>query len=407
MKKNGHSSAILVPDARGWRVRVAGGEGQALATLDEAIAAVPAGARLELALPCHSVLLERHKLPAIDRAELADMLQLQLEKTLPFPVDEVSHGFEVLGQDENESTVLSVAASHAELDQICAPLRDQGRLPERITLNALRVASNCPRDEIVLAAWPEQEQLVVAIVCEGKLSWAQTVHSLEADAVISELPGLLITAEIEGVNTAFKSVRLSPECAHLEPAFAEHFQRPVEPLGDTSEAPQELDLLPASWQYEAQRRERGEKLKQNLLLTAVLYLVLIAGAFAYLAWMKNQARKLQVELSQLEPKYRDIQRQEDRWNAFRSVNSKERFAAEVMHQLVKHWGKNEKLQFTSFTSSPSSWMLEGEGTSDGHFELSQRLKKATELTDEFDLTFPPTTSLKDDRIKFKIEGRPR
>src|SRR5687768_2343779 len=198
MKKNGHSSALLVPDARGWRVRVTGAEDQALATLDEAIAAVPAGARLELALPCHSVLLERHKLPATDRAELADMLQLQLEKTLPFPVDEVSHGFEVLDQEENESTVLSVAASHAELDQICAPLRNQGRLPERITLNAMRVASNCPRDEIVLAVWPEQEQLVVAIVCEGKLSWAQAIPSLEADAVLAELPGLLISAEIEG-----------------------------------------------------------------------------------------------------------------------------------------------------------------------------------------------------------------
>src|SRR6188768_1629861 len=115
MKKNGYSSALLVPDARGWRVRVAGGEGQALATLDEAIAAVPAGARLELAWPCHSVLLERHKLPATDRAELADMLQLQLEKTLPFPVEEVSHGFEVLGQEENESTILAIAAHHSQL----------------------------------------------------------------------------------------------------------------------------------------------------------------------------------------------------------------------------------------------------------------------------------------------------
>ena len=135
MKKNGFSNALLMPDAHGWRVRIPGGEDKALATLDEAIEAVPSGAHLELALPWNSVLLERHKFPATDRAELADMLQLQLEKTLPFPVEDVSHGFEVLGQDENESTVLSVAAPHAQLDQICAPLRNHGRLPERITLN--------------------------------------------------------------------------------------------------------------------------------------------------------------------------------------------------------------------------------------------------------------------------------
>src|SRR5688572_5325658 len=215
MKKNGTSTALLVPDGRGWRVQIAGGEDQALPTMDEAVAKVPAGARVELALPCHSVLLERHKFPATDRAELADMLQLQLEKTLPFSVDEVSHGFQVLGQEENESTVLSVAASHAELDQLCAPLRNVGRVPELITLNALRLAASCPKDEVVLAVWPEQEQLVVAIVCEGKLSWAQVIPSLEPDVVLAELPGLLITAELEGVNTDFSTLRISPECAQL------------------------------------------------------------------------------------------------------------------------------------------------------------------------------------------------
>src|SRR6478752_7447633 len=175
MKKNGTSNAILVPDGRGWRVRIEGGEDQTVLTLDDAIAVVPANAHVELALPCNSVLLERHKFPATDRAELADMLQLQLEKTLPFPVEEVSHGFQVLGQEENESTVLSVAASHAQLDQLCATLRSNGRLPERITLNALRLAANCPKEDSVLAVWPEQEHLVVAIVCEGKLSWAQVI----------------------------------------------------------------------------------------------------------------------------------------------------------------------------------------------------------------------------------------
>jgi hypothetical protein len=74
MKKNGTSNAILVPDGRGWRVRIEGGEDQTLLTLDDAIAVVPANAHVELALPCNSVLLERHKFPATDRAELADIV---------------------------------------------------------------------------------------------------------------------------------------------------------------------------------------------------------------------------------------------------------------------------------------------------------------------------------------------
>lgn len=406
MKKNGHSSALLVPDARGWKVRVPGGTDQALPTLDEAIAAVPAGAHLELALPCHSVLLERHKLPALDRAELADMLQLQLEKTLPFPVDEVSHGFEVLGQDENESTVLSVAASHAQLDQLCAPLRSHGRLPERITLNAMRLASGCPADETVLALWPEQEQLVVAIVCEGKLSWAQVIPSMEADAILAELPGLLITAEIEGVRTDFTSLRISPECAHLEPSLAAQFQQPIQPLADPSEAKQELDLLPASWQNEARQQERTERLKQNLLLAAVVYLVLVAGAFGFLAWTKNKAQKLQREFALMEPQYRGIQQQEERWNALGAAVVPERFAVEVMHQLTKSRMGNENLQFTSFTYTSKEWVLRGEGTTDAHFEFSQQLKKNEELINHFTLQFPNPTNIKDDRASFTITGKP-
>jgi hypothetical protein len=351
--------------------------------------------------------MKRSRRPATDRAELADMLQLQLEKTLPFSVDEVSHGFEVLGQEENESTVLSVAASHAELDQLCAPLRNHGRLPERITLNALRVASTCPKEETVLAAWPEQEHLVVAIVCEGKLSWAQVIPSVDAETVLAELPGLLITAELEGVNTDFASIRLSPECAHLEPSLQSQFGRPVQPLVESAQATPDLDLLPASWQDEARRRDRGEKLKQNLLLAAVVYLLLVAGAFGYLAWTKNKARKTQVELASLEPKYRDITRQNERWKTLAGAIDPARFAVEVLHQLTKSRGGNENVQFTGFTYTPREWVLKGEGTTDGHFDFSQQLKKNTELLDTFEVTFPNPTNIKDEKASFIITGKPR
>ena len=65
-------------------------------TLGEAAAALPLNVAVRLALPCQAALLERLKLPATDREELAGMVQLQLEKTLPYPVEEVSSDFEVI-----------------------------------------------------------------------------------------------------------------------------------------------------------------------------------------------------------------------------------------------------------------------------------------------------------------------
>ncbi len=406
MKKTGITHALLLPDARGWRLRLGTGEDRILPTLGEAMAGVPASAHLELALPCQAVLLERHKLPATDRTELADMLNLQLEKTLPFPVEDVSHGFEVLGQEENESTILSVTAHHAQLDRICAPLRARGRLPERISLLAQRIAAACPVEETTLALWPEQDQLVAAIVTRGQLAWAQPLSSLDATTVLDELPGLLISAELDGVPTTFTHIRLAQGCSDLEPVLVQHFGKQVLPLADTSEAQSGLDLLPASWQHAAHSRERGEKLKQNLLLAAVVYLLLVAGAFIYLAVMKRKVQTVLAEVAAVKPRYDGMAKQQGRWDALAPAVEPGRFTAEVMHLLHKNWEKSAQLQFTSFTFSPREWIVKGEATTDAHFEFMQRLKKEKEL-DGFDVSYPPYQTLKDDKVSFSITGKPR
>jgi len=406
MKHNGATSAFLGPDVHGWRMHVGSGAEQNVATLGEAIAALPADAHIELALPCQSVLIERHKLPSTDGAELADMLQLQLEKTLPYPIDDVSHGFEILTQDEKESTVLTFAASRAQLDLLCAPLRESGRIPERITLHALRVASSCPENGTFLALWPEQEQTVCAIVSDGKLAWAQPVPSLVPDAVLAELPGLLLAAELQGVSVDFSEIRIASQDEALREPLASQFGKPVVPLGELSKAKSSLDLLPSSWRAEVRSRARSDNLKQNLLIAGVTYLVVIALAFGYLAWMKHKVQNAQAELEAMKPRFTGIEKQMERWNALAPVLEPNRYAVEVLHQLVKAWGANEKLQFTSFNFGPREWIAKGEATTDARFELVTRLKKSAEL-DSFELQFPPEQPLKDDRVTFIITGKPK
>lgn len=415
MKQNGTINALLTPEAHGWRLHISGGEDRTVPTLGEAIAAIPATADLELALPCQSVLLERHKLPATERGELADMLQLQLEKTLPFPVEDVSHGFEILSQQENESTILSVTASHSQLDQLCAPLRENGRVPAHISLHALRIASGCPADETTLVLWPEQEQTVVAIVAGGKLAWAQPIAALDAGTVLGELPGLLISAELDGVPSDFTTIRVAKGCEALSDPLAAHFQKNVESLGDATIAQPGLDLLPAAWKQAARSRHRGEKLKQNLLTAAVVYLLLVAAAFIYLAWTKRQVQKAQQQVADTAPRYAGIAKQIARWAALTPAVEPDRYIIEVMHLLIRDLGKAKEtqpgldLKFTSFTFNPREWIVKGEGTTDSHFEFTQQLKKDTELTDRWEMPTPtpPYTPLKDDRVSFTITGKPR
>lgn len=406
MKQNGATSACLAPDAHGWRLSFGDGDGQSIATLGDALAAVPAGTHIELALPCQSVLIERHKLPSTDRAEMADMLQLQLEKTLPYPMEDVSHGFEILGQDENESTVLTFAASRAQLDALCAPLREKGRLPERITLQALRVAASCPEKGVILALWPEQGQTACAIVADGKLAWAQPVAALDTEAVVAELPGLLLAAELQGVPADFSEIRTTGAPAGLDDALAAHFAKPVLPLGALSPAKAALDLLPAAWHAEIRRQERGTRLKQNLLTAGAVWLVLAALALGHVAWLSHQAQEATREHDRMKPRFADIEKQMGRWDSLAPVLDPNRYVVEVIHQLARAWQKNENLQFTSLRFSTREWTAKGEATTDARYDLVTRLKKNKDF-DAYELQYPPETPLKDDRFQFMIIGKPR
>ena len=406
MKQNGATPAFLGPDAHGWRVSVGGGAEQSVATLGDAIAALPADSTIELALPCQAVLIERHKLPSTDSAELADMLQLQLEKTLPYPLEDVSHGFEILSQNESESTVLTFAASRAQLDTLCAPLREKGRVPARITLQALRVAASCPDTGTILALWPEQGQTACAIITDGKLAWAQPIPGLTPDAVLSDLPGLLLSAELQGVPTDFSEIRIAGETDGLAAALTEQFGKTVAPLGALPGAKSALDLLPPAWHAELRRRERGDSLKQNLLIAGVVWLVLIAGAFGYLAWLNHRVQNTQREHDAMKPRFASIEKQMSRWDSLAPVLDPRRSIVEVLHQLTKAWQQNEKLQFTSFTFGPREWIAKGEGTTDARFALVTRLKASKEL-ESFEMQFPPEQPLKDERISFIITGKPR
>jgi len=406
MKHKAPSVVLLSPDAHGWRVNAAGGTERNVATLGDAIAALPANTHIELALPCQAVIIERHKLPTTDSTELADMLQLQLEKTLPYPLDDVSHGFEVLSQAENESTVLTIAASRAQLDELCAPLREKGQTPVRITLQALRVTAACPETGNILALWPEQEQTVCAIISEGKLAWAQPIVGLSEEAVLSELPGLLLAAELAGAPADFSEIRINEEALELGQALTAQFGKPVVHLGELPAPKSALDLLPETWRAEVRRQERGDSLKQNLLIAAVIYLLLVAAAFGYLAWLKRQVTVAQREHDSMKPRFASIEKQMTRWDSLAPAVEPRRYIVEVVHQLSKAWQQSDKLQFTSFTFSPREWVLKGEGTTDARFELVTRLKQDKEL-DAFELQFPPEQPLKDERISFVVTGKPR
>ena len=400
MKKASATAALITPDLDGWRVA-----GRKFATLAEAVASVPAPGRLHLALPCQDVLLERIKLPSTDRAELTGMLQLQLEKTLPYPVEEVSSDFQVLGEGENESTLLSVAAHSGQLGDLCQPMREAARLPEKITLFAMHVAAACPADEVVLAIYPEQGKLVAAIVENRKLGWAQTFPGTDAETLTEELPRLLLPAELDGVPTNFSSIRLASDLEPLAEPLREFFGLPVELVSLDGPMPEPAgNLLPPAWQADAKRHERSDRLRQQLLTGAVIWLLLVAAAFIYLAWLKRQEQKIAAELAAARPQLEYITSREARWNTLSPAVSPGRYTVELLYQLHKNL-PNPEVKITELDQQLSQWKVTGEAPSAAlAVEFVEKLKNEKELAG-WQINAGPPSILPNEHAQFSVFGK--
>lgn len=406
MKKPGRSSTALVfPAASGWRVRTPTGQMHSVQALDEAAAALPAGAQVHLALPCTNALLERMTLPSIDREELSGMVLLQLEKTLPYPVEEVSSDFDVIRQADSESTLLSFVANHSELDRLCEPLRNKALVPQKVTIYAQHVAATCPIDETVLCIWPEDNQLVVAVCEHGKLGYAQTLSHTDPATVTTELPAVLLRADMEGVPTDFTRVRIEQGCGGLRDQVAGLLGKPVDVFSFEETLPEpKTNLVPAPWIEERRRLQSSGQLKGRLQVVAMIYLVAVAVACLYLAWIKRKVQTLDMQIAATQPLVEFQTSRQAKWQDLAPALDPGRSAVEVLNLLFTNLPSNE-VKFTLFEFGPKSFKIECEAPSANMWtEFTDKLRKEAGLG-VYKIESPPPQILNDGRVKFTIFGR--
>lgn len=405
MKKPGASFALLMPDAHGWKLRLPGGGVQSGKTIEDVAGTLSASDPVHLALPCNAALIERIKLPSTNREELAGMLQLQLEKTLPYPIEEASNDFDVIHQEENESTLLSISANNLQLDRLCEPLRNRARLPEKVTVYAMHVAATCPADQTVLCLWPEDGQLVAAICEKGKLSYAQPFTGVDATTLLAGLPAFLLSAEMEGAPTTFGRVRIEQGCAGLRDHVAEYFGTSVEVFSFDAPMPEPAtNLVPPAWVVESRRTAQAGALKQRLQIAAALYLLLVAAAFIYLALQKRQVQKLDVQIAALQPQIDATRKQQERWQLLAPAIEPPRYAVEIVNLLFNSRPSKE-VTFTDVEIGPTNFKVEGEAPNDAlAVQFKTKLIKEPGLS-AYQIDGPQPSLLPGGAARFVVYGK--
>jgi len=413
----------LIPQPKGWRLTepkgwrptepkgsrssVANGEDHVFETIAAALLEIPGDARVHLSLPTHLLLLERMKLPSADAGELSEMARLQLEKTLSFPVNEVSSGVLIIDHADNTSEILCVVARQTALEALCAPLRSRLTV-EKIAPYAARVAAACPRDETVLCIYEEQGHAVLAIADHARLSWAHAIALGDVAKLIGELPQTLLTAEMEGASVDFSKVLLGANSKSLQealPAFEAYFEVLVESFSLEGPLPDvDIDLVPAAWRATTERHQRGARQKRVLLAVAAFYIVAIIAAFGYVALLKKRVSNVDAEIAALRPQVEALQASQARWKVMEPAIDPERATVELLYQFCKNIPK-ETLHLTEFDQTVVQWKVFGEAPSASlAIEYLGKLKDEKGLS-AYRITASPPSLLPNEQAQFSIFGK--
>jgi len=374
--------------------------------MEDIAADLPEGATVRLCLPVSAVLMERMRLPSTDRDELGGMVILQLEKTLPYGGDELTSGFDIIHQEENECDLLAIAVSNEQLDLLCQPLRGRHKLPDQVTIFAIQLVAKFPGEEVLALIFREADATILAIAQKGKLVAAHACPTTVREDFLAELPRMLLAAELEGAPVNFTKLTLERELAGWMDGLKDQFPGVpalLVPL-DASPEPGPVNLVPAGWTQEQQKQARRAKIRDWLALAGLIYLFFLLAAAAYIIWLQHRVGAIDAQVVAATPAVDSIASQKARWTALQPATDPTRYTVELLQQ-ANTTVPSPDLHVTIFDQTPLQFMVEGEApTAAMAIQYMEALKDDSALS-IFRFDAGPPEILPNEHAHFRIFGK--
>ncbi len=382
---------------------------QVFETMDAAAANLQLAEAFVLSLPVETGLVQRLSLPAAEPGELEEMVRIQLEKILPYPVESVNIAVQEVARTENEVVVAVETVHQDRLLTLCQPLVAQEHWPVRVVFHALVLAESTKADEHAAFIYREAGRYVLGISEGGRLSFAQALSGQTAGELTAELPAVLLGAELEGVLTTFQTVRLDQAAEDARETLAVALSRPVETFNPGAAAlaaseGEAGDLSPSHWRTERLRGERMARLRQRVLLGAAIYGVMLVLAFLWLGVLKFQVSRLDSKLAAIRPVAAEAQAADAHWRTLAPAIQPPRYLVEAAQQIYDCLPPGDTVRWTAIDFTPRSIALQGEAPSASEaVDFTDKLKVNPALR-AYHLEAEPPTSLPSGRVVFRIKG---
>jgi hypothetical protein len=377
-----------------------------VADLNEAASLLQAGDEIVFALPINAILAQRLRLPTSDPTEFGEMVRLQVEKSFPYPPEEVTSDFEVIERAESDSIISSVAVHNQRLNDLAAPLINRGHIPRQVTVYAVQRAVSRAAEGRALIIYREGEKLVSAISENGKLSLTRTLGTEEA-ALQNDLPQLALSAELQGIDTSFPTVLLDENCLSLRDTIERVFaQRPLLMGVETPPAPVKLDLTPESWRQQRAALARKKEWQKRLVWAAGVYAAIFLLFALYVVFLRFQVGYMKNAIKRDAPKVDFIRQTEADWKALAPAIDPRYYPIEIMLHLFESL-PNPEVRITVYDQSVKNISVQGEAPSAAlAYQFAEKVKKNPGLQGfTFDLGTPRI--LPNDHAQFRLEGKVR
>lgn len=308
--------------------------------------------RLTLGLPTELALLRVLQLPTTDPAELRSMVDLQVDKFAPFPLEHMVVGLEILEQKEGSTRVLVAAAALEQVEKLGLACTNAGLNPTEVDVEVLgwwRLLQDSDalyksgREMLLILDEAASEMLLiqdgVPLVVRAMGTHRTADPATAAADIAEELRFTLTTLEAEwgareagplhvwhapGFDDAFLATLgvaverpVLPHALDQLPALSEGLARRA--MDRTENA---LDLAPPGWKTASIARRTRKTLLVGMagalglwLLLAAVFLILLQVRLAGLNKVKAESRRLSGpsgEVKQLQAQLKALERYSDR-----------------------------------------------------------------------------------------------
>lgn len=383
-----------------WDVR-------AVRDLTEAAGLLAVGDDIVLGLPIDAVLAQRLRLPTVDPAEFGEMVRIQVEKTLPYPPEEVTSDYEIIEQGENESVVSAIAVHNQKLTELAGPLLSRGLIPRQVTVYAAQRAASHAASGRALFIYPEGEKLVSAISENGKVSFARTLQTRAPEQLERDLPQMALSAELQGISSSFPSVWLGEDCQPLRDTIEGIFTQRPELIG--AEAPPatvKLNLAPASWKAQRVALVRQAQWKRRLLIAGAAYAAVFLLFALYVLVIHFQVGRVKKAIERDQPRVDFIKATEADWKALAPAIDPHFYPVEMLFHLFQSL-PNPDVQITVYDQTARNLAVQGEAPNAAlAYQFAEKVKANPDLR-AFSFELGPPRILPNGHAQFRMEGKPK